>query len=499
MSSICDDLRAAILQAAMQGKLTEQLPEDGDVEGLLSQIKAKKEKLIAEGKIKKQKQLAPITDDEIPFNIPENWKWVKLADISTYKMGKTPQRSDETYWKDDFAWVSIADMPENGTLERTKEKISQKALSEKFNNSLVPKGTLIMSFKLTVGRCSILGIDAVHNEAIISIFPYIDTNNSTRDYLFATLPFLSNFGDSKDAIKGKTLNNSSLSNLLVPLPPLAEQKRIVEKVDDLMARVADLEQSADALASLKKAFPDDIKASLLQAAMQGKLTEQLPEDGDAEELLDQIKAEKERLIAEGKNKKQKPLAPITDDEIPFNIPDNWKWSKLGEMVIVLGGKRIPAGKKLTKNNTGHIYIRVSDMKDNTVSTNDLQYVPEDIYPGISRYIINKDDVYITVAGTIGRVGKIPPELDGANLTENADRLVFSRINQDWLIWCLNSPIAQNQIYDATTQVGQPKLAIKRIEELLIPLPPLNEQKRIVERLDALMQNINVVGELIANK
>lgn len=239
MSSICDDLRAAILLAAMQGKLTEQLPEDGDVGGLLGQIKAEKEKLIAEGKIKKQKQLAPITDDEIPFNIPENWKWVKLADITTYKMGKTPQRSNETYWKDDFAWVSIADMPENGTLERTKEKISQKALSEKFNNSLVPKGTLIMSFKLTVGRCSILGIDAVHNEAIISIFPYIDANNSTRDYLFATLPFLSNFGDSKDAIKGKTLNNSSLSNLLVPFPPLAEQKRIVERVDELMARVAE--------------------------------------------------------------------------------------------------------------------------------------------------------------------------------------------------------------------------------------------------------------------
>ena len=230
--------------------------------------------------------------------------------------------------------------------------------------------------------------------------------------------------------------------------------------------------------------------------MQGKLTEQLPEDGNAEELLDQIKAEKERLIAEGKIKKQKPLAPITDDEILLNIPDNWKWSKLGEMVIVLGGKRIPAGKKLTKNNTGHTYIRVSDMKDNTVSTNDLQYVPEDIYPGISRYIINKDDVYITVAGTIGRVGKIPPELDGANLTENADRLVFSRIDQDWLIWCLNSPIVQNQIHDATTQVGQPKLAIKRIEELLISLPPLNEQKRIVERLDALMQNINMVGDLI---
>ena len=295
------------------------------------------------------------------------------------------------------------------------------------------------------------------------------------------------------------ISNSGIKNLVFYLPPISEQKRIVEKVDELLARVADLEQSADALASLKKAFPDDIKASLLQAAMQGKLTKQLPEDGSAENLLEEIKAEKEKLISEGKIKKQKHLAPITDDEIPFNIPDSWKWTKLGEMVTVLGGKRIPAGKKLTKNDTGHVYIRVSDMKGNTVSTNDLQYVPEDIYLGISRYIINKDDIYITVAGTIGRVGKIPPELDGANLTENADRIVFNRINQDWLIWCLSSPIAQNQIHDATTQVGQPKLAIKRIEELLIPLPPLTEQKRIVERLENLMQNINTVGDLIASE
>lgn len=491
MSTICDDLRAAILSAAMQGKLTRQLPEDGDVEKLLAEIESKRKTT--------NKKIKPISSKEELFEIPNNWKWERFGKIVDFNMGKTPPRAEASYWGNDISWVSIADMPENDILLETKEKISNKAFKDKFNSKICPKGTLIMSFKLTVGRCSILGIDAVHNEAIISVNPIVDSGFTFRDYLARVLPFLSNYGETKDAIKGRTLNSNSLNNLLIPVPPLAEQKRIVEKVDELLARVADLEQSADALASLKKAFPDDIKASLLQAAMQGKLTKQLPEDGSAEDLLEEIKAEKEKLIAEGKIKKQKPLAPITDDEIPFNIPDSWNWSKLGEMVTVLGGKRIPAGKKLTKNNTGHIYIRVSDMKDNTVSTNDLQYVPEDIYPGISRYIINKDDVYITVAGTIGRVGKIPPELDGANLTENADRLVFSRIDQDWLIWCLNSPIIQNQIHDATTQVGQPKLAIKRIEELLIPLPPHAEQKRIVKRLENLMHNINAVEDLIASE
>lgn len=232
--------------------------------------------------------------------------------------------------------------------------------------------------------------------------------------------------------------------------------------------------------------PEQLKASILQYAIQGKLVEQRPEEGNAEDLYKEIQEEKQKLIKAGKIKKEKPLAEITEDEMPFDIPDSWKWVKLGDLVSVLGGKRIPAGRKLTKENTGYIYIRVSDMKNETVLTDDLQYVPKDIYPSISRYIINKEDVYITVAGTIGRIGKIPSEIDGANLTENADRLVFRMIDQDWLIKSLSSPLIQNQIADATTKVGQPKLAIKRIQELFIPLPPLAEQHRIVAKIEELL-------------
>ena len=182
------------------------------------------------------------------------------------------------------------------------------------------------------------------------------------------------------------------------------------------------------------------------------------------------------------------------DEVPFEIPESWEWVRIGNVTSVLGGKRIPAGRKLSTDNTGHIYIRVSDMKDNSVSTDNLLYVPNDIFPTISRYIINKEDVYITVAGTIGKVGKIPPELDGANLTENADRLVFSNLDQNWLIKFLQSNVVQSQIVDATTKVGQPKLAIKRIQSLLIPLPPINEQHRIVAKIEELMSNINTLSK-----
>lgn len=232
--------------------------------------------------------------------------------------------------------------------------------------------------------------------------------------------------------------------------------------------------------------PQELKNSILQLAIQGKLVPQRPEEGNAEELYKQIQAEKQKLIKEGKIKKEKPLPAITDDEKPFEIPASWKWVRLGEIATVLGGKRIPAGRKLTTENTGHIYIRVSDMKDDFVSTNNLMYVPHDIYSTISKYIINKEDIYITVAGTIGRVGKIPPGLNGANLTENADRLVFSVIDQNWFIDCLKSSAVQSQITNVTTKVGQPKLAIKRIQELTIPLPPLAEQKRIVAKIEELL-------------
>ena len=236
--------------------------------------------------------------------------------------------------------------------------------------------------------------------------------------------------------------------------------------------------------------PQELKNSILQLAIQGKLVEQRAEEGTAEELFVKIQEEKQRLIAEKKIKKEKTLPEITEEEKPFDIPESWKWCRLGEIVTVLGGKRIPAGRQLTTENTGYKYIRVSDMKDGTVLTDKLLYVPTDIYPSIARYIINKEDVYITVAGTIGRVGKIPYEIDGANLTENADRLVFSMLEQNWLIRCLEANIVQSQIVNVTTKVGQPKLAIKRIQELVIPLPPLAEQKRIVAKIEELLPYID---------
>lgn len=257
------ELRNSILQRAIEGKLVEQRAEEGTGEELYKIIQEEKKKLIKEGKIKKQKTLDEIKEEEIPFDIPKNWKLVRLGEVISFKIGKTPPRSEIQWWKHQIPWVSIADMKENGFIKETKEGISTEALEQKFSNSISQKGTLLMSFKLTVGRVSILNIDAVHNEAIISIYPIIDNEDTFKLFLFKILPLVSQSGDKKNAIKGKTLNSVSINNLLIPLSPLAEQKRIVDKIEELMPLIDDYEKNWQRLEELNKKFHEDMKKSLL--------------------------------------------------------------------------------------------------------------------------------------------------------------------------------------------------------------------------------------------
>ena len=252
-----------------------------------------------------------------------------------------------------------------------------------------------------------------------------------------------------------------------------------------------------------------LKNSILQWAIQGKLVPQNPNDEPASVLLERIRAEKARLVKEGKIKKDKNESIIfrgednsyyekfadgkvvcIDEEIPFIVPSSWEWCRLGSVSSIYGGKRIPAGRKLSTSDTGHKYIRVSDMKNSSVLLDDIHYVTEDIFQLIKAYTISKDDLYITVAGTIGSVGEIPEELDNANLTENADKIVFSIIDKRFLMYALQSELVQSQIKECTTQVGQPKLAIMRIQGIIIALPPLNEQKRIVDAIENVIPSIS---------
>jgi len=236
------NMKDAILQAAMQGKLTEQLESDGNVYDYLDNVASLKASLIKEKKLKKDKT-TDMVEEEYPFDIPENWAWTKLGIIANLRPGKTPPRAEPTWWgkENDVPWVSIADMVADGHVSKTKEFISQAGFKEKFKENISPAGTMIMSFKLTVGRVSYLDINALHNEAIISIFPFEDEDRTLQKYLFKVLPYLTQYGNSKNAIKGETLNADSLCNLYVPLPPFEEQHRIVDKLEQLLPLCESLE------------------------------------------------------------------------------------------------------------------------------------------------------------------------------------------------------------------------------------------------------------------
>lgn len=221
------DFKTSIIQSACFGKLSVQ-NNDENANVIIDDIKE-----ISKHNVKTDFKV-------IPFSIPDNWSWIRFDDLVSFNIGKTPARADSTYWGKDYSWISISDMIDDGYINETKEYISQKAFDAVFKGNISKKGTLIMSFKLTVGKCSILNIDAFHNEGIISIYPKYDSE-ILKNYLMKILPFMTKYGDTKGAIKGNTLNSKSLKELLIPLPPIEEQKRIVNKIEELLPLLKDMD------------------------------------------------------------------------------------------------------------------------------------------------------------------------------------------------------------------------------------------------------------------
>jgi type I restriction enzyme, S subunit len=256
--------------------------------------------------------------------------------------------------------------------------------------------------------------------------------------------------------------------------------------------------------SLHPANAKELKGLILQLAVQGKLTAQWrnshpePVEG-ANVLLEKIKAEKDQLIKEKKIKKEKPLPPITQEEIPHELPIGWEWCRVGDLLTIKGGKRVPKGHTLQDIPTEHVYIRVTDMKNGTVNLDNLKYISNEVFEIIKTYTISKNDLYITIAGTIGDIGEIPEELDNMNLTENAAKLMFTNIDKIYLKYSLKSELCQKQFVGKVNQMAQPKLALHRIASTLIPLPPLAEQKAIVSIVEKLFAEVEQLEQLTQHR
>ena len=224
--------RQTIRELAVRGKLGPQNSKDDTALELVEQIEAHRERMIGHGPPGQIAVLFSGKAHELPFDIPQEWAWVKLGGIVDFSPGRTPSRNDPEYWKSgDYAWVTIRDMVDGKIVDSTNEKISKRAAQQVFGRQPLPVGTMLMSFKLTIGKMARLGIPAYHNEAVISIRPYLAEMDP---YLFMILPYFARMGSAKSSVKGATLNRKSISNILIPLPGLAEQSRIVAQVSRLM-------------------------------------------------------------------------------------------------------------------------------------------------------------------------------------------------------------------------------------------------------------------------
>ena len=238
-----------------------------------------------------------------------------------------------------------------------------------------------------------------------------------------------------------------------------------------------------------------LRQKILDLAIHGKLVPQDPNDEPASVLLERIRDEKERLIKEGKIKRPKKTKTTSDKpHYPYELPEGWCWTTLGEICCIKGGKRIPRGMTFAKGKTAHVYIRVTDMKDNTIKLSDLKYIDDYVYEHIKNYTINASDLYLTIAGTIGSVGIVPNEVDGMNLTENAAKLTQIGCIKEYLLYALLSTIAQEHFISRFHQVAQPKLSIETASKTPIAMPPIGEQNRIVKEIKRYLAAIKIIEE-----
>ena len=492
-------LKNSILQWAIQGKLVPQDPNDEPASVLLERIRAEKAKLVKEKKIKKDKNASIIyrgednsyyekflatgevkcIDDEIPFEIPKGWEWSRMGSIGDWGAGATPAKGNTSYYGGNILWLRTGEL-NNSIVNDTEIKITDKALKECSLRMNKAGDVLIAMYGATIGKVAIAGCELTTNQACCACTPIGIFNY----YLFYFL-----MGSQVDFIKkgeGGAQPNISREKLvahLMPIPPIQEQHRIVERIKDVLPLTDKYALSQIALDELNRSINDKLKKSILQEAIQGKLVLQISEEGTAQELLEQIKTEKEKLVKDGKLKKSaltdsvifkgddnkyyeqvgKTCLDITE-QIPFEVPENWSWCRLGDLISITSGENLTSKQMLN----GEIPVYGGN--------------------GVTGYHSKANVFEETIV--IGRVGyycgSIHLTPSQAWVTDNAFITQYSKLlNRDFLIILLTA-LNLGKCYNAT---AQPVVSGKRIYPLLIALPPIKEQQRIVAQIEKLFEQL----------
>ncbi len=467
-----EQLKASILQYAIQGKLVEQRPEEGTGEELYQQIQAEKQRLIQEKKIKKEKTLAEVSEDEIPFDIPESWKWARFSSVIELQSGQdmTPDKYNADHVG--IPYITGASNITNGDVLINRWTECGKAFAY--------KGDVLFTCKGTVGTMAVLQEAKVHiARQIMAIRPigsisvyYIQV---VLDTLISSLK-----AAAKSIIPG--IAREDILTSLIPLPPLAEQKRIVAKIEKLFPLVDRYAVAYEKLEQFNAKFPEDMKKSILQYAIQGQLVEQRPEEGTGEELYQQIQAEKQRLIQEKKIKKEKPLAEISEDEIPFDIPESWKWVRLSDIIDVRDGthdspKYVPMGIPL---------VTSKNLSNGTIDYGNVKYITQEDADKINaRSMVDDDDILFAMIGSIGNPVLVKKDrefcIKNMALFKKHANTDISMRYMYWFFFFI-----QYKLKKEASGGVQSFISLTRFREYLVPLPPFAEQKRIVAKIEELL-------------
>ena len=501
-------LKNSILQMAVQGKLVPQDPNDEPASVLLERIRAEKERLIKEKKIKREKNPSVIFKgadntpyekigdevrslaDEVPFDIPDSWEWVRLGNISSY--AETKQKVNATSADPSIWGLDLEDIEKGGRLLEHKTVGERKAVGDK---TVFTKGDILYS-KL---RPYLLKILVAPDDGICTpeIVPFRVYGGIDPNYIVNYLksPYVDNLINSITyGVKMPRVGTETMTSLLVPVPPLEEQRRIVEKIDEVASAVSAYDVAYQKNETLNSAFPEALKKSILQEAVQGKLVPQEPSDEPAEALLERIRAEKQRLIKEGKIKKDKHESVIfrrdnshyekldgvercIDDELPFEIPDSWEWVRLGTVFQHNTGKALNAsnrdGEKLT-------YITTSNLYWDRFVLENLKTMPF-TDSEVDKCTVQQGDLLVCEGGDIGRAA-IWESDEPMRIQNHIHRL------RAYVPVCTRFFYHLFYLYKGAGWIGGKGIAIQglssnAIHNLLFPLPPLHEQERIVNAID----------------
>ena len=474
-----EQLKASILQYAIQGKLVEQRPEEGTGEELYQQIQAEKQRLIKEGKIKKEKALPEISEDEFPFEIPESWKWVRLSTIGITQTGNTPSKSHPEYIGIDIPFITPGDIL-NGQICYNNQALS--LLGKNVARVCDEDSIMQVCIGGSIGKVAIADRKVAFNQQINVVSPLFCLSK----YLFAVMQsvyFTTSMKERAGGTATPIINRGLWDSLCIPLPPLAEQTRIVTKIEELLPYIDRYAASYERLEQVNTEFPEDMKKSVLQYAIQGKLVEQRAEEGTGEELYQQIQTEKQRLIKEGKIKKGKPLPEVAEDEIPFDIPESWKWVRLSEIISVLGDGI--HGTPVFDEMGDYYFVNGNNLaKGHIVFKADTKKVSFDEYEKHKKPL-DENTILISINGTIGNYAFYAgePIILGKSACYFS---VLTGVDKEYVRHLINTKFFMDYAVKEATQTTIKNVSLKAMRMLPVPLPPLAEQKRIVAKLEEIL-------------